>query len=298
MIRSAAAVSVAACLVAAPVFAASAATATTPAAAPAAPAAPAAAKPAPAKAAISEPDIPAQIWGVGASPYPPEARKLNQEGDVVISVLVGEDGKVRDAKIKTSSGFPMLDQAALKLFKNAVHYSPGIKNGKPVASWIDARTGFHLADAESGPQPALAKTPAACYDEPLTRGFLRPGMQGIYEPYRQILIDEKGIIIDMRAWGEGRWVNSPADDIANVAAQLKFQPAMRDGQPVKCWFDYNKPAPRKEETPADALGPDGPAAAVSEPDRGSRGGGARGGGMGGIGSGGAMGGPGGIGSTP
>lgn len=52
--------------------------------------------------------------------YPPTSRRLGEAGSVVLQVLVGPDGSVQDGKVKTSSGYPRLDEAALK------HRPPGV----------------------------------------------------------------------------------------------------------------------------------------------------------------------------
>ncbi len=54
-------------------------------------------------------------------------------------ILVGEDGKVLTVEILISSGDPMLDQA-IRRWESAGHYTPAIRNGRPLPLWI--RKGF------------------------------------------------------------------------------------------------------------------------------------------------------------
>ncbi|MDO8263304.1 MAG: energy transducer TonB [Gallionella sp.] len=68
-------------------------------------------------------------------PYPPLSRRLGEQGKVVVRVLVGVDGTAQDADLKQSSGFPRLDQAALKAAK-AWRYVPGTRAGVPEAMWV------------------------------------------------------------------------------------------------------------------------------------------------------------------
>ncbi|HEY4266532.1 MAG TPA: TonB family protein, partial [Micropepsaceae bacterium] len=46
-------------------------------------------------------------------PYPPVARRLGQQGVVILAITVAADGSVSAAQVATSSGVPELDQAAL-----------------------------------------------------------------------------------------------------------------------------------------------------------------------------------------
>lgn len=56
--------------------------------------------------------------------YPEQARKLGLEGTVELFVDLADDGRVEDVRIVASSGFPILDNAAVKGFY-AVGRLPG-----------------------------------------------------------------------------------------------------------------------------------------------------------------------------
>ena len=63
--------------------------------------------------------------------YPTVSRRLNEQGTVVLKVLVKEDGTAGLVEIKNSSGFPLLDESA----KNAVyewHFNPATIDGKAI----------------------------------------------------------------------------------------------------------------------------------------------------------------------
>ena len=64
--------------------------------------------------------------------YPAMSRRLNEQGTVVLMVLVLEDGTAGKVDIKKSSGFPLLDAAA----KDAViqwHFIPAKMDGQPIS---------------------------------------------------------------------------------------------------------------------------------------------------------------------
>ncbi len=63
--------------------------------------------------------------------YPTQSRRLNEEGTVVLTVLVLADGKAGMVEVKSSSGYPMLDQSAKDAVKQW-HFNPATIDGKPI----------------------------------------------------------------------------------------------------------------------------------------------------------------------
>jgi protein TonB len=49
--------------------------------------------------------------------YPARSRRFNEQGRVLLRVELGEDGRVSGVVVKTSSGFPSLDEAAVNAVK-------------------------------------------------------------------------------------------------------------------------------------------------------------------------------------
>lgn len=88
-----------------------------PAAAPAPlppPAEPVVAAPAPAAAPapVTPPIFDADYLENPPPPYPPLARRLGEQGRVILRVLVNAEGRAEEVQIRTSSGYPRLDEAA------------------------------------------------------------------------------------------------------------------------------------------------------------------------------------------
>lgn len=76
--------------------------------------------------------------------YPPGAIRSNEEGALNLSILVGIDGRVRDAKVAQSSGSSRLDQAAMSEAKSHWRLRPAMRNGVPFEQWLTLRVVFHL----------------------------------------------------------------------------------------------------------------------------------------------------------
>jgi len=104
------------------------------------PAAPAPATPAP--AAAGPPSSEAQC-GNQKPPYPPLSLRQGETGEVLLSVLIGADGKVQEARLLTSSGYSRLDDAALKAV-HAWRCQPVMHDGAPQTAWRNRTVVFEL----------------------------------------------------------------------------------------------------------------------------------------------------------
>jgi protein TonB len=66
----------------------------------------------------------AKVERVGNLNYPEEIRRLMLVGDLVMTVGINLDGSVESIDIQRSSGYPRLDQAAIRIVRLAGPYSP------------------------------------------------------------------------------------------------------------------------------------------------------------------------------
>jgi len=74
--------------------------------------------------------------------YSDEARRAKHQGTVVLWVVVGPDGRVRDVRVQRSLGMG-LDERALEAVKNW-KFEPARKDGQPVAVQINVEVNFRL----------------------------------------------------------------------------------------------------------------------------------------------------------
>jgi protein TonB len=72
--------------------------------------------------------------GVPSAPYPEEARVRRIEGKVIVLVTVTDKGTIAEAKLATSSGYAILDEAALAYCRTTLRFHPAHQDGVPVAS--------------------------------------------------------------------------------------------------------------------------------------------------------------------
>jgi protein TonB len=101
--------------------------------------------PAPApSAAKSSSGSSAQYVGSCEAPYPTMSKRMNEKGTVVVKVLVKSDGTAGDVELKSSSGYPRLDQAWLEEIKTC-RFTPSTgSDGKPIDEWFSANSTFRL----------------------------------------------------------------------------------------------------------------------------------------------------------
>ncbi len=78
--------------------------------------------------------------------YPEIARRENQQGTVLLRVLVEADGSVARVEIAQSSGFDALDRAAADTVRSRWRFVPGERGGANITSWVLVPIRFALRD--------------------------------------------------------------------------------------------------------------------------------------------------------
>lgn len=75
--------------------------------------------------------------------YPRIARLRRYQGKVIIEVLVNPEGRVGDLRLLKSSGYAVLDRAAMKAVRNWA-FEPGMRGDKKVEMWVKVPIKFQL----------------------------------------------------------------------------------------------------------------------------------------------------------
>lgn len=75
--------------------------------------------------------------------YPAISRRLGEEGQVMLRVLIGADGSAQQVELRRSSGYERLDRVALDTVRRW-RFVPGKRNGVPEAMWFNVPINFVL----------------------------------------------------------------------------------------------------------------------------------------------------------
>jgi protein TonB len=80
--------------------------------------------------------------------YPPQARRERQEGIVLLAVLVSERGTPTDVNVVNSSGYPLLDRAAMDTVRRW-QFVPARIGNRVVSATAEVPIRFSLSDARA-----------------------------------------------------------------------------------------------------------------------------------------------------
>jgi protein TonB len=72
---------------------------------------------------------------IGEDYYPDASKRAGEEGRCIVTMTIAADGRITNASIQQSSGFPRLDEACLKGVKDQ-RMKPATEDGKPVETTV------------------------------------------------------------------------------------------------------------------------------------------------------------------
>lgn len=75
--------------------------------------------------------------------YPPQAKRANLEGRVVVSFIVNVDGTTTDARV-VKSAHPLLDAEAMRVLRMMPEWKPGEDHGKPCRTMLSIPIVFKI----------------------------------------------------------------------------------------------------------------------------------------------------------
>ena len=119
--------------------------------------------------------------------YPAEARNKKLQGTVVLQILVDKQGNVSKAEVYKSSGYDILDEAALEVARSA-RFKPAIINGKVADVWVTWPMMFKISpmmfSVDEWRRKAYEYQFAASSADPRKRKF---GQQSLYFHYKDLV---------------------------------------------------------------------------------------------------------------
>jgi len=78
--------------------------------------------------------------------YPPSSRRAEEQGVTTVKACVGPDGRTTGTStVAKSSGFPKLDEAAVKWASRA-RWTAGTEDGKPIEMCSQFNVRFQITD--------------------------------------------------------------------------------------------------------------------------------------------------------
>jgi protein TonB len=97
----------------------------------------------PSNAPVVPPQADASQFNNPAPVYPQQSRRLRETGVVILEVLVKADGSLGDMRLKTSSGYSRLDEAAQKAVKSW-RFVPAKRGNEAIDFWYELPIEFSL----------------------------------------------------------------------------------------------------------------------------------------------------------
>jgi protein TonB len=99
---------------------------------------------APKRSVTVQPKADQRRGGLSQPEYPMSEKRAEHTGTVMLSILVLENGRVGEAKVQTSSGYPKLDEAAIAEAKRNWRFVAGTEDGKATQMWVTVPVVFKL----------------------------------------------------------------------------------------------------------------------------------------------------------
>jgi protein TonB len=87
--------------------------------------------------------------GLSRPEYPAASIRLGEVGTTGLNLYIGEDGRVSDAQVSSTSGSERLDEAAKKHAVRSWKFNPCMVGDKPVACWHPIRFTWKIEDAKN-----------------------------------------------------------------------------------------------------------------------------------------------------
>jgi TonB family protein len=175
--------------------------------------------------------------------YSEEARIAKMSGTVLVSVVVGEDGKARDVRAVRSPGLG-LDEKAIEAV-GRWQFKPGMKEGMPVPVAASIEINFRLARAHGDSPWTLSRAAFNALD-----GTTKPVLTRAPYPSADTTTGANGsVAISFDVDRNGTTANLHIEkssssalesEVIRIVRGWQFRPGVKDGQPVSvpCTLEF------------------------------------------------------------
>lgn len=163
--------------------------------------------------------------------FPAISQVLGEEGDVLLEFTVGTNGRVSDAKLGNTSGFPRLDAAALAMV-GAWRYKPATLNGERAACANKAVVRWTIPPALGRVSPQRMIVPAA---DSWPAGTREAGVEGVTVVRAEVAPDGSA---KTKVTGSSGSRDLDKEAVARVLARPDVKPDMFDGKPVGALYTF------------------------------------------------------------
>jgi protein TonB len=102
------------------------------------------APPAPPVEKVTPPSASAGYLHNPAPSYPAQAEEEGWEGRVLLKVHVMANGRPDSVSVQKSSGYEVLDHAAVNIVKSSWHFVPAKRGDTPIDGWVTVPIAFNL----------------------------------------------------------------------------------------------------------------------------------------------------------
>jgi len=169
--------------------------------------------------------------------YPVESEELNEEGAVLVSYLIDVDGMIKDRKIETSSGFALLDQAALAGIGQC-KFIPAVIDGKLTMAWAKVKFTWKLADQQNIKTRVNARLDPQriCVAPVRSISSIRNGETGTTR--LEILVELDGRVSNTKIFKSSGHEELDQAVVSSII-KCRFLPSTINGVPTKDWSQFS-----------------------------------------------------------
>jgi TonB family protein len=191
---------------------------------------------------VIPPSIIREAYRVTSRDYPNASVRAREQGEVVLKVLVQEDGTVGDARVLSTSRFPRLDERAVELATDSFKYRPGSVDGRTATLSLIVSIPFVLAPVRSNVALRFCRT------TPITEQTLyaiNPQQEESDEDRAQQAaivalqyhVTADGSVNDVIIPTKRGWMHFNETLTQNFSRVARYRPAREANRPESCWFD-------------------------------------------------------------